>query len=143
MRLNDAGRIVAEEWLKTPVIRAEIELDEWVVMPNHFHGIAVITDAGVHCRTDGRPVGRFNGRFNGRPPVAPTGPKPQSVGAMMAGFKSSVTSRVNVYRQSPGSKVWQRNYWEHIIRNETDLDTLRRYIQTNPARWQQDSLYAG
>ena len=145
MYLNDMGRIVADEWLKTPAIRAEIELDEWVVMPNHFHGIAVITDAGakkrntgVHHRADNRPVGRLTGR----PPVAPTGPKKKSVGAMMAGFKSSVTSRVNAYRQTPGSEVWQRNYWDHIIRNEAELNTLRRYIQTNPARWQQDSLYA-
>ncbi|RWX43633.1 REP element-mobilizing transposase RayT [Candidatus Electrothrix aarhusensis] len=151
MHLNNIGRIVADEWLKTPVIRAEIELDEWVVMPNHFHGIMVITDAsatnrddvkkrntGNYRRADNRPVGRFTGR----PPVAPTGPKPKSVGAVMAGFKSSVTGRVNTYRQSPGSEVWQRNYWDHIIRNETELDTLRQYIITNPARWEQDSLYA-
>jgi len=142
MRLNDAGRIVAEEWLQTPVIRAEIELDKWVVMPNHFHGIAVMKDAGICRQADNRSVGRCNERQAlGRPPVASAGTKPKSVGAMVAGFKSSVTSRVNAYYQSPGSKVWQRNYWEHIIRNETELDTLRRYIQTNPARWQKDSLY--
>ena len=135
MHLNDAGLIVAEEWLKTPVIRAEIELDEWVVMPNHFHGIAVITDAGATNRHGAKKV-------KGRPPVAPAGPKPKSVGAMMSGFKSSVTGHVNAYRQTPGSEVWQRNYWDHIIRNETELTTLRKYIRTNPARWQQDSLYA-
>ncbi len=159
MYLNDIGRIVAHEWLKSPVIRAEIELDEWVVMPNHMHGIAVITDAGAKQRnvtkkrkavdqywTDNQPVGQFTGRFigqpSGRPPIVPTGPKKKSVGAMMAGFKSSVTGRVNAYRQSPGSEVWQRNYWDHVIRNATELDTLRKYIQTNPARWQEDSLYA-
>jgi REP element-mobilizing transposase RayT len=151
MRLNVAGNIVADEWIKTAEIHNRTELDEWVVMPNHFHGIMVITDAsatnrddvkkrntGNYRRADNRPVGRFTGR----PPVAPTGPKPKSVGAVMAGFKSSVTSRVNTYRQSPGSEVWQRNYWDHIIRNETELDTLRQYIITNPARWEQDSLYA-
>lgn len=120
MHLNDAGLIVAGEWLKTPVIRTEIELDEWVVMPNHFHGIAVIMDArtthrhgakkqntGVRRRAHERPGGRCIGRspIKGRPPVAPTGPKPKSVGAMMAGFKSSVTGRVNAYRQTPGSEV--------------------------------------
>ena len=151
MQVNEAGRIVVDEWLKTPIIRAEIELDEWVVMPNHLHGIIVITDAGTtnrhgvkkrntgnYRRADNRPVGRFTGR----PPVSPTGPKPKSVGAVMAGFKSSVTSRVNAYRQSPGLKIWQRNYWEHIIRHETELQTLRQYIITNPASWQQDSLYS-
>ena len=151
MHLNDIGGIVAEEWLKTPIIRAAVELDEWVVMPNHFHGIAVSTDAGainrkgagnrntgVHRRADDRPLERFTGR----PPVASTGPKPKSIGATMAGFKSSVTSHVNAYRQTPGAEVWQRNYWDHIIRNETELNTLRRYIRTNPGRWQEDSLYA-
>ncbi|CAK8717674.1 Transposase IS200-like domain-containing protein [Candidatus Electrothrix laxa] len=139
MQVNEAGRIVIDEWLKTPAIRAEIELDEWVVMPNHLHGIIVITNAGAGNRhTENRPIRQPIGR----PPVAPTGPKPKSLGALVAGFKSSVTRRINEYRQSPGLKIWQRNYWEHIIRHETELQTLRQYIITNPASWQQDSLYS-
>jgi putative transposase len=122
MYLNDVGRIVVNEWLKTPAIRAEIELDEWVVMPNHFHGIIVITNVGKVNRHV------VDNRYKGDQPVAPTGPKPKYVGALMAGFKFSVTRRVNAYRQSPGMKLWQRNYWEHIIRNETELHNLRRYI---------------
>lgn len=129
MRLNDAGRVVADEWLKTAEIRTEIELDAWVVMPNHFHGILVIAD----CRGDRRVARTIR-------PVAPTGPQPRSVGAVMAGFKSAVTKRINQLRQSPGAKLWQRNYWEHIVRNEPELNRIREYIRNNPARWELDKL---
>jgi REP element-mobilizing transposase RayT len=128
MRLNDAGWVVADEWIKTPVIRDEIELDKWVVMPNHFHGILLITGSiDRHCTGDRR--------------VAPTGPQPRSVGAVMAGYKSAVTKCINELHQTPGAKLWQRNYWEHIVRNEPELNRLREYIQNNPKQWEMDSLY--
>ena len=123
MRLNEAGRVVADEWINTAEIRDEIELDEWVVMPNHFHGILVIT------------VGRGDRR------VAPTGPQPRSIGAVMAGFKSAATKRINELRQTPGMKLWQRNYWEHIVRNEPELNRIREYIHNNPAQWVLDKLH--
>ena len=100
MRLNDAGRAVADEWLKSAAIRDETLLDEWAVMPNHFHGIVIITDG----RGD-RPVAPISSadHFQGDQPVAPTidwvaptgggnraGPPSGSVGALMAGFKSAV-----------------------------------------------------
>ena len=148
MRLNDSGRIVANEWLKTAEIRNEIELDEWVVMPNHFHGILVINNccAAPDCRGD-RPVALINGDTvsgkKGDRPVAPTGPQPRSVGAVMAGFKSAVTKRINELRQTPGAKLWQRNYWEHIVRNEPELSRIREYIHNNPAQWELDKLHPG
>jgi len=180
MRLNNAGEIVANEWLKTAKIRNEIELDEWVVMPNHFHGIVVITNSGnmAHCRGD-RPValtdkpfaqmGKSDGptgkpfaptdkpgdAISGDRPVAPTdnpvvitdnrviptGPRPRSIGAVMAGLKSAVTKRINELHTTPGVKLWQRNYWEHVVRNETELDQIREYIRNNPAQWVLDTLY--
>ena len=120
MRLNDVGRIIADEWHKSARIRAEIELDTWVIMPNHFHGIAIIT----HRRGDR--------------PVAPTGPPPRSIGALMAGFKSASTKRINAARGTPGARVWQRNYYDHVIRNEANLHRIRQYIADNPARWAED-----
>ena len=83
MRLNDAGRIVADSWLKTAEIRDEIKLDEWVVMPNHFHGIVVITD----------------GRGDRR--VAPTGPQSRSVGAVMAGSNPPSPNASTNYAKHP------------------------------------------
>jgi hypothetical protein len=59
----------------------------------------------------------------------------------MRSFKSAATKRVNESRQTPGAKLWQRNYWEHIIRNETELNRIREYIQNNPAQWEMDRLF--
>ncbi|WP_035258711.1 transposase [Desulfatirhabdium butyrativorans] len=129
MRLNDVGKIVADEWMKTATIRHEIELDNWMVMPNHFHAIFLITNS----------VSMSKGR--GDRPVAPTGPQPRSVGAVIAGFKSAVTKRVNDLENTPGRKLWQRSYWEHIVRNETELHQLRKYVQNNPKQWFLDTLF--
>jgi REP element-mobilizing transposase RayT len=126
MWLNALGEIVAEEWERTPTIRAEMELDEWVVMPNHIHGIVVITTVGV-----GADVGA-----DGRPPLQRA---PKSLGAFVAGFKSVVTKRINEHRATPGQPVWQRNYYEHIIRNEAALAHLRAYIHNNPLKWALDN----
>jgi putative transposase len=148
MRLNDAGLVVADEWLKSAAIRNEILVDEWVVMPNHFHGIVIITDG----RGD-RPVAPISAadHFQGDQPVAPTidvsartdggnraGPPSGSIGALMAGFKSAVTKRINILRGMPGVPIWQRNYHEHIIRDENSLARIRRYIADNPRQWALD-----
>lgn len=110
MALNELGWIVEEEWLQSARIRSEIELDAWVVMPNHVHGIVIIAD---ESRRGDRPVARG-------------GPRPKSLGAMMAGLKSAVTKRINAMRGTPGALVWQRNYYEHIIRNESTLYWIRQ-----------------
>jgi REP element-mobilizing transposase RayT len=135
MRMNDFGRIVEAEWIKSAEMRAEIELGEFVVMPNHFHGI-------VHIVGDGR-----GDRRRGDRPVAPTpataivpGPRPKSIGALLAGFKSAVTLRINIVRQTPRHPVWQRNYYEHIIRDEADYVRIAEYVATNPRRWKEDAL---
>jgi REP element-mobilizing transposase RayT len=121
--LSEYGMIARDEWMKSAAVRFEIELDEFVVMPNHFHGIVVI-----HGRGDR--------------PVAPTkhhpGPQPKSIGALVAGFKSTVTKQINQIRNTPGIPVWQRNYYEHIIRNEKALENIRRYIEGNPVLWEYD-----
>ena len=138
MVLNEYGTIVANEWENTARIRDEIELDEWVVMPNHFHGIVLITGndrMGDRCCRGDRPVAPTID------PVVPTGPRPRSLGALMAGFKSAVTKRVNETRNTSGVKLWQRNYWEHIVRNDHELNRIRTYIRNNPAQWETDKLY--
>jgi REP element-mobilizing transposase RayT len=129
IQLNAFGEIVVEEWGRSTEIRREIELDEWVVMPNHLHGIAVIVaDPPVHG--DSSSVGA-----HGR---APLHRKPRSLGSFIAGFKSVVTTRINTLRGAPGAPVWQRNYYEHVIRNEDDLVRIREYIANNPVQWEID-----
>ena len=139
MLLNEIGIIVRDEWIKTAEIRPEIRLDEYIIMPNHIHGIIIIVDDNRRHAT-----GRGDPRGTPTRPVAPTikpGPKPKSIGSIMAGFKSAVTKRVNAYRGAPGQKLWQRNYWEHIIRNEIELNRIRNYIINNPKNWDEDRFY--
>ncbi|MBI3987595.1 MAG: transposase [Lentisphaerae bacterium] len=125
MVLNDAGRLVRDEWLKSAEIRDEIALDEWVLMPDHFHAIV-----SIRPRAGDPPVGKKEGD-----PVAPTGPAPKSLGALIAGFKSAAGKRINQMRQTSGAAVWHRNYYEHIVRDDADLDRIRRYIRDNPANY--------
>jgi putative transposase len=121
MRLNALGEVVVEEWRRTGEIRREVEPDILVVMPNHIHGIVIV---GAHGRA---PLHR-----------APLHRSPRSVGSFVAGFKSAVTKRINEMRGTPGLPLWQRNYYEHIIRNEEDLNHVRQYVVDNPARWEHD-----
>jgi REP element-mobilizing transposase RayT len=114
--LTDIGRIVAEEWERTPALRPNVELDAYVLMPDHMHGILVITQ-----RDDGAAA----------PQAVPALRSPaRTVGAIVRGFKGAVVRRV-------GRPIWQRDFYEHIIRSEAALERIRRYIETNPARWEE------
>ncbi|MCD6596332.1 MAG: transposase [Bacteroidales bacterium] len=122
--LNEYGEIVQTEWLKSSEIRKEIELDVYQIMPNHFHGIVMIQN---------------NDR--GDRPITPTGTfkmRPKSLSSLMAGFKSSVTTKINKLRDTPGKYVWQRDYYERIIRNEKELGRIKKYIIENPKKWGSD-----
>ena len=66
--------------------------------------------------------------------------RPRSLGAVVAGFKSASTRRINEWRRTPGEKVWLRNYWERVIRDDTERWHIQEYIRSNPARWLQDNL---
>jgi REP element-mobilizing transposase RayT len=133
MELNEYGNIVEEEWTKTGQIRDEIEMDAWVVMPNHFHGIVVITDERRGGMTHGRGTAR-------RAPTAERFGQPVtgSLPTIVRAFKSAVTKRINESRRTPGAKLWQRNYWEHIVRNDHELHRIREYIADNPREWDMD-----
>ena len=72
---------------------------------------------------------------------APLHRPPRSLGSFVAGYKSAATKRINVLRRTPGLSVWQRNYYEHVIRNDRDLAHIREYIAANPARWAEDENY--
>ena len=127
MALNAYGEIVREEWFRTVQVRPYMELfpDEFVVMPNHIHGIVWIVDVGARRRH--APTREQFGR-----------PVPGSLPTIVRAFKSAVTRRINALRGTPGAPVWQRNYYEHIIRTERALDAIRRYIAANPLRWHLD-----
>jgi REP element-mobilizing transposase RayT len=122
MSLSACGRIVEEEWRRTQSIRSEISLDQFVIMPNHIHAIVKISDRNNRDSDYLLLVRRS--RLSRR-----------SLGSLVAGFKSSVTKRVKEQRQVSSDPLWQRNYYEHVIRDQKDLLSLRDYIATNPMRW--------
>ena len=129
--LNHLGRLAHEEWAYTKIIRPEVQLDEFVIMPNHIHGI-------ITMQRSSRSVGA-----HGRAPLLPSGNallfrQARSLGSLIAGFKSAATKRINQSRHTPGQPVWQRNYYEHVIRGETDLNRIRQYIRDNPAKSTED-----
>jgi len=132
--LNAYGDITVDEWLRTAVVRHNVSLDAFVVMPNHLHGLIIIT----HEKVDA-PTGR-RGDPAGRPymPNRAHGPAPGSVSAIVGQFKAAATKRINVLRRTPGAPVWQRNYHEHVIRDEGELNHIRQYITDNPAAWETD-----
>jgi len=132
MILNDLGQIVEEEWLKTKDIRANVDLDYYVIMPNHFHGIPIIKDV----ETSRRDVSRV--KETGHRPVS-TQLKPNSLGSIIGQFKSVCTKRI--HKLGFTDFQWQPRFYDHIIRNEADLRRIRNYIQNNPLKWELDEYY--
>ena len=114
MQLNQYGEIVLGWWNNVPDHFSGVDLDAFVVMPNHIHGVLVLSQES---------------------------PQPPKLGQIVAYFKYESTKRVNVFRSTPGLRLWQRNYYEHIIRNESSLQEIRDYIATNPMRWIEDQLH--
>ena len=139
MILNKYGQIVYNEWKRTPDVRPNIQLDAFVVMPNHIHGIIVITNdrRGVShtppCDNNGGVVG-VRGVCD-----TPLRSPSNNIGAIVRGFKSAVTKQLNHLGFT--DSVWQRNYHEHIIRNNNAHQNIANYIINNPVNWGKDKFY--
>lgn len=147
MRLNACGLEVARCWLWLAERYPYVHLDQWTVMPDHIHGIIVITNntnvtysdgprrggsrtaqiptASLKWSADGS-TGAIN-RFG----IVPAKRKP--LGRLIAAFKTVSTKRVNDLRCTPGARLWQRNYYERIVRDDLSLSYIRRYIVNNPS----------
>jgi REP element-mobilizing transposase RayT len=140
MMLNEYGEIVRKEWMNTGIVRSYVELDEYVVMPNHFHGILVINGRGTACRVRHENVRDESMGTARRVPMVEQFAKPVagSIPTIIRSFKSAVTKSINQFRNTPGHPVWQRNYYEHIIRSEEEMYRICRYIIENPAKWAED-----
>lgn len=138
MFLNDSGKIVESEWLRTLKLRNYLTLDQYIVMPNHFHGILIIKN---RC---GRGTAYCALKEKDAKNTVPTKyesfgkPISDSIPTIIRSFKSAVTKGINFLRNTPAEKVWKRNYYEHIIRNYKELENTRQYIIDNPANWFED-----
>lgn len=122
--LNKAGNIVEQCWNDIPNHFPHVQLDQYVIMPNHIHGILVINDIVGAKNVSPLQQNKFQ---------SPS----KTVGSIVRGFKIGVTkwfrSNTNIH------DVWQRNYYEQIIRDENDLNRIRRYIIENPLKWRNDA----
>jgi putative transposase len=142
MHLSTFGQIAQREWERLPKRFKHIELGAFVVMPDHIHGIIIIHD-------NDRGTADFLKHADPQiPRRAPTGdnaaeqfgkPVPGSIPTIVRSYKSSVALRINYARPSNSTPVWQRNYYEHFIRNERDLQAKWDYIESNPANWENDN----
>jgi len=125
--------IVEETWQAIPHHFLVVSLDAFVVMPNHLHGIVIISVVGARFP---RPSVPSHATIQG----AETAPLRQpTLGQIVACFKYQTAKRINLHRATPGMPVWRRNYYEHVIRDDEDLDRIRQYIQNNPAQWHLDA----
>ncbi|OAV75641.1 Transposase [Bacteroidales bacterium Barb7] len=154
MILNDAGKMVETEWLNLRNRYPNVELHEFITMPNHFHGILEIT-ATVGASLVDAPNNREKRATTRVAPTVPTTPTTittgttihdKTIGDMMDAFKSITTVKYihgvkNMRWQPFNGKIWQRNYYEHIIRNEQSYMNISDYIINHPAKWQDDKCY--
>ena len=137
MCLNDAGEMVMKTWEDLPNHYGNITLDEFVIMPNHIHGIIVMTNVGAGLKP-ARPSSKGVDDVRAGLKPAPTKTKQHGLSEIVRAMKTFASRRINAVRNTPGVPVWQRNYYEHIIRDDEELDRIREYIVNNPARWAED-----
>ena len=130
MRLNAAGKMAVKAWEDLPGRFPNLELDYFVMMPNHFHGILVLQD------DEGKPDTGLSDRVS-------QGISKNSLARIIQAYKSITTNEYITGVKKLGwapfvGRIWQRNYWEHVVRNEKDLNSIREYIVNNPMKWELD-----
>jgi REP element-mobilizing transposase RayT len=130
--LNGLGEVIDEEWNKTKEIRTNVDLDYYVIMPNHFHGIIIIKDVET-SRRDVSKKKEMDHRS------VSTNLKPNSLGSIIGQFKSICTKRIK--RLGFEKFKWQTRFYDHIIRNGNDLQRIRTYIQNNSLKWEMDEYF--
>jgi putative transposase len=141
MVLNNAGKIADEGWLEIPIHFPNAVLHEHIVMPNHIHGIIELIKSGSHNDSESNNgVQIFEPRRNQFQKIIP-----HSIGSIVRGYKIGVTkwfrnNTVGVQNFEP-QPIWQRNYYEHIIRDEKSFQRISDYIINNPKNWHEDKFF--
>jgi putative transposase len=143
VRLNDNGKIVWEVWRSLPIRYPNISLDEAVVMPNHFHGIVIIEKSPIVAAIHELPLRR---ELTQRELPSPQqtdetfrlARRKMLLPKIIGYLKMNSAKRVNIRLHCPGTHIWQRNYYEYIVRNDRAFNAIRYYIQSNPVQWETD-----
>jgi REP element-mobilizing transposase RayT len=142
MELNEYGKIVKTEWLNLKIKYPNIDLYEYIVMPNHFHGILqivtpfVVTPVGAGFTRPDNTAGNVSNMTAGDKGAGEPRPYVPTLGNIIAYFKYQTTKQINLPH-----KLWQRNYFENIIRNDNSYQTISEYIINNPANWKSDKFF--
>ena len=128
VQLSQYGEIADACWQAIPDHFEHVEIDAFVVMPNHIHGIVCIAnrDPGKALASSSEHIGK---------------PVSGSIPTIVRSYKAAITKGVNQLQDRPSAPFWQRNYYERIIRDELSLQRIREYIANNPCRWEQDQLH--
>ncbi|MCO6451868.1 MAG: transposase [Caldilineales bacterium] len=143
MRLSEVGEVVQEVWDSLPARYPGVETDAFVVMPNHVHGIIVITDEGEATarESSAHRVDVRADHVRADHDLPQPQPRRQMLLPKIIGyFKMNAAKRANLILGAAGQPFWQRNYYEHIIRDADALNRIRTYIANNPAKWYEDQL---
>ena len=135
MVLNEWGEIAKQCWLEIPMHFANMVLDEYVIMPNHIHGIIIVDRRGRACRAPTHSAPLQDMRKNTSTIEQFGKPTHGSIPTIIRSYKSAVTRHINQKQNISGRTLWQRNYYEHIIRDEEELNQIREYITNNPLKW--------
>jgi len=129
VRLSKIGKIVFEEWLMTPKLRSNVFLDDFIIMPNHIHGIIVIKNNNGDVETQSSASLRERNKNT-------FGPQIRNLGSIIRGFKAASKNRINT--KFNDNFHWQPRFYEHIIRDQDDLARIKEYIAHNPINWEND-----
>ena len=148
MRLNGVGQIVQREWRRLGQRFPNVQLGTFMIMPNHIHGILIIhgdvVGATLSSQTrhpsgkENEPTEALSGNSGSPLPPRPHGPAAGSLGAIIGQFKSRITKRLWTHAGLSGTPIWQRNYYEQIIRTDDEHRRIHAYIASNPAHWNTD-----
>ena len=139
MRLNEYGRVIQKVWNELPDHYSSVECDEFILMPNHVHGIILLAEVSASGEFDvgaglkparGVAAGAISVRAGLKP--APT------LAEIIRAFKTFSARRINQIRNTGGVSLWQRNYYEHVVRGENELNRIREYIANNLLQWEMD-----
>ena len=144
MILNEYGEIVEKEIIKTNSLRKNIKIDEYIIMPNHIHFIIEIVTVGAYGNTPKNEITAYTNIEHGVNHYAPTkqlkSPS-KNIGAIVRAIKACSTANINKLRKTTGIPVWQRNYYENIIRDENAHLKIAEYIKNNPVLWGNDRYF--
>ncbi|HEX2878826.1 MAG TPA: transposase [Polyangiaceae bacterium] len=136
MHLNELGQIVQATWEVLPTLYPHILLDEFIVMPNHVHAIiALIGFLFAEARRDTEGVMNHDAMHDPSRSVKIDRPPPGSLGDVVRGFKARASRGINRRRDTVGSAVWQRGYYDDIIEDDAHLRNARQYVRDNPRQW--------